>query len=85
MDYILLNSTKKTNVLNFIKIVDNVCKENNFNSLKFDKNNTSMKNSISAFLEKNINNRQILKHYYYNLMKLKMIIFIIIYCILKKI
>jgi hypothetical protein len=61
LNYILLNSTKKTNVLNFIKIVDNVCKENNFNSLKFDKNITSMKNSISAFLEKNINNRQILK------------------------
>ena len=61
LTHILINSSKKSDINNYIENINKTLTNNNFKNLVHEKNNISMKNSINTFLEENINNRKILK------------------------
>ncbi len=61
LNYILINSTKKNDINDYIYNINAVIKKNNLKNLNYDKNNISMKNAINNFLEENTNNIKILK------------------------
>ena len=61
LNYILINSTKKSDINNYIDNINLVLKNNNLKNLNHDKNNVSMKNAINNFLNENTNDIKILK------------------------
>lgn len=61
LNFILKNSTKKSDINNYIDNINVVLINNNLKNLNYDKNNVSMKSAINNFLSENNNNIKILK------------------------